>query len=185
MKTTLIVSALALLCTAAFAKRAMTLQEAIADAEAALDTGRVGDAITTAERLQKSRGLTKEEVGRVEVIVARCRLIEGRFDQSEKILAKHVKAAPDNSRLAEWYARALDGNGKSEQAMTLLKDLAKKDALAEGDSYWTLAKLEHKKGELKAANTHARLALQKPIVLQSDELDQAIRQLIDETKAAK
>jgi tetratricopeptide (TPR) repeat protein len=163
----------------------MTLQEAISDAEQALDNGRVGDAISTAERLQKSRGLTKDELLRVELIVARCRLIEGRFDQSEKILAKHLKTTPDNARLAEWYARALDGNGKGEQALSLLKDLAKKDALAEGDSYWTLAKLEHKKGDLKAAHAHAKLALQKPIVLQSDELDHAIRQLIDETKAAK
>jgi predicted Zn-dependent protease len=180
----LILSAL-LMCTAANAKQGMTLQEAISDAEQALDNGRVGDAMSTAERLQKSRGLTKDELTRVEIIVARCRLVEGRFDVSEKILARHIKSSPDNPRLSEWYARALDGNGKSDAALSLLKELAKKDALAEGDSYWTLAKLERKHGDNKAAHAHAKLALQKPIVLQSDELDKAIHQLIDETKAAK
>src|SRR4051812_40078676 len=107
--------ALAIFCLlsgAVEAKKALTLQEAITDAELALDNGRVGDAITTSERLLKSHGLTKEEMARVEVIVARCKLVEGKFDQSEKLLAKRVKATPDDSRLSEWYARALDGNGK-------------------------------------------------------------------------
>ena len=174
-----------LLCSAALAKRPMTLQEAISDAEQALDNGRVGDAITTSEKLQKSHGLTKDEQARVEVIVARCKLVEGKFDVSEKLLAKRVKASPDDTRLAEWYARALDGEGKSEAAFALLSDLAKKDALSEGDSYWALAQLERKKGDDKDARAHAKLALEKPIVLQSDELDRAIHQFIDELGGKK
>jgi tetratricopeptide (TPR) repeat protein len=169
-----------LLCGVAEAKRPLTLQEAISDAEQALDNGRVGDAISTAEKLQKSRGLTKDEAGRVEVIVARCKLVEGKYDVSEKLLAKHYKATPDDTRLGEWYARALDGAGKGEAAFALLTDLAKRDALAEGDSYWALAQLERKKGETTQARAHAKLALEKPIVLQSDELEQAIHHFIDE-----
>jgi tetratricopeptide (TPR) repeat protein len=168
------------LCSAAFAKKALTLQEAISDAESALDNGRVGDAIQTSERLLKTHGLTKDESVRVEVIVARCKLVEGRYAESEKLLAKRVKASPDDTRLAEWYARALDGAGKGEAAFALLKDLAQKDALAEGDSYWALAKLERDKGDNQAARTHAKLALEKPIVLQSDELERAIHKFIDE-----
>jgi tetratricopeptide (TPR) repeat protein len=173
------------LCSAASAKRALTLQEAISDAEAALDNGRVGDAIQTSERLLKTRGLTKEEQARVDVIVARCKLVEGQYGQSEKLFARRVKAAPDDPRLSEWYARALDGNGKGDEAFTLLKDLARKDALAEGDSYWVLARLERKKGENQEARAHAKLALEKPIVLQSDELEQAIHKFIDELSGAK
>jgi len=163
----------------------MTLQEAITDAEQALDNGRVGDAISTSEKLQKSHGLTKDEQARVEVIVARCKLVEGKFDVSEKLLAKRVKASPDDTRLSEWYARALEGSGKTDAAFALLSDLAKKDALTEGDSYWALAQLERKKGENDAARTHAKLALEKPIVLQSDELDHEIHKFIDELSTSK
>jgi tetratricopeptide (TPR) repeat protein len=170
-----------LFCHPAFAvKKVLTLEEAIVDAEHALDSGRVGDAMQTSERLQKTRGLTKDEVARVEVIVARCKLVEGRYADSEKLLAKRVKASPDDTRLSEWYARALDGAGKGEAALALLKDLAKKDALSEGDSYWALAKLEREKGENSEAREHAKLALEKPIVLQSEELEQAIHKFIDE-----
>ncbi len=82
-----ILLATVLLCSAASAKKALTLQEAIGDAESALDNGRVGDAIQTADRLQKTRGLNKDEQARVEVIVARCKLVEGRYGESEKLLA--------------------------------------------------------------------------------------------------
>ena len=177
-----ILLALGFLCGAASAKSALTLEEAISDAESALDGGRVGDAIQTSERLLKSRGLTKDELARVEVIVARCKLVEGRYGESEKLLAKRIKASPDDPRLAEWYARALDGNGKGDAAFAPLKDLAKKDALAEGDSYWALARLERQKGDTKQARAHAKLALEKPIVLQSEELEQAIHKFIDELK---
>jgi tetratricopeptide (TPR) repeat protein len=158
----------------------LTVEEAISDAEQALDSGRIGDAINESERLQKSHGLKKDEAVRLEVIIARCKLVLGKFAESEKLFAKRVKASPDDLRLAEWYARALDGNGKSDAALQLLTDLAKKDALQEGDSYWTLAQLERKKGENDAARTHAKLALEKPIVLQSDELDHEIHKFIDE-----
>jgi tetratricopeptide (TPR) repeat protein len=165
--------------------KALTVQAAIADAEQALDTGRLGDAINESERLQRTRGLTKDEQGRLEVIVARCKLVLGRFAESEKLLAKRVKLSPDDTRLAEWYARALDGNGKSDAALRLLGDLAKKDALQEGDSYWALARLERKQGENDAARGHAKLALEKPIVLQSDELEKEIHQFIDELTPKK
>ncbi len=168
-----------------YAKKPMTLQEALHDAESALETGRVGDAISTAERLQKSRGLTKDESARLEVVIARCDLVLGKYDASEKLLAKARKTQPDDTRLAEWYARALDGSGKSDAALALLSDLSKKDALAEGDSYWALARLERKKGENDAARSHAKLALEKPIVLQSDELDREIHQFIDELSPKK
>jgi tetratricopeptide (TPR) repeat protein len=180
MMMTRILLAAIFLCSAAFAKKALTLQEAISDAESALDNGRVGDAIATAERLQKSKGLSKEEQARVELIIGRCKLVEGQYGESEKLLAKRLKAAPEDTRLVEWYARALDGNGKGEAAFALLKDLAKKDALAEGDSYWALAKLERQKGDTQEARVHAKLALEKPIVLQSEELEQAIHKFIDE-----
>ncbi len=181
--------ALVLLCGGvAQAKQSMTLEEAIAGAEQALDEGRVGDAIDIAGRLGKTRGLTKSEQARVEVIVARCSLVEGKYDVSEKLFAKHVKSSPqspEDTRLAEWYARALDGNGKDAAAFALLKNLAQKDALAEGDSYWALAQLERKKGENEQARAHAKLALEKPIVLQSHELDHAIHQFIDELSSEK
>jgi tetratricopeptide (TPR) repeat protein len=162
------------------ADKPMTVEAAIDDAEKALDTGRIGDAINESERLSRTHGLKKDEQQRLEVIVARCKLVLGKFAESEKLLAKHVKASPDDTRVAEWYARALDGNGKGDAALALLSDLAKKDALQEGDSYWALAQLERKKGENDAARAHAKLALEKPIVLQSDELDQEIHKFIDE-----
>jgi tetratricopeptide (TPR) repeat protein len=165
------------------ADKPMTVEEAIDDAEKALDTGRIGDAINESDRLQRTHGLKKDEQQRLEVIVARCKLVLGKFAESEKLLAKRVKASPDDARLAEWYARALDGNGKGDAALALLSDLAKKDALKEGDSYWALAQLERKKGENDSAREHAKLALEKPIVLQSDELEQEIHKFIDELSA--
>lgn len=167
------------------AKEVMTVEAAIDDAEKALDTGRLGDAINESEKLQRTHGLKKEEQSRLEVVIARCKLILGKYAESEKLLAKRVKQSPDDARLAEWYARALDGNGKSDAAFELLANLAKKDALQEGDSYWTLAQLEHKKGENDAARTHAKLALEKPIVLQSDELDHEIHKFIDDLSPKK
>ncbi len=167
------------------AKETMTIQSAIADAEKALDTGRIGDAINESEKLQRTHGLKKDEQSRIEVIVARCKLVLGKYAESEKLFAKHVKQAPDDTRLAEWYARALDGNGKNAEALQLLSDLAKKDALQEGDSYWALAQLEHEKGDNDAARTHAKLALEKPIVLQSDELDHEIHKFIDDLAPKK
>lgn len=160
--------------------KVMTAEEAIADAEQALETGRVGDAVTHGERLQKTRGLTKEQLRRLDVILARCGLITGKYDRSEKIFARLHKAQPEDVRVAEWYARALDGLGKADQAFKLLSDLAAKDALADGDSYWALAQLERERGKEKEALAHAEQALKKPIVLQSDELDQAIHKFIDE-----
>jgi predicted Zn-dependent protease len=158
----------------------LTLQAAIADAEQALDTGRVGDAIDHAEKLQRTHGLTKDEAQRLELIVARCGLVTGKFTVSEKILSKVHKAQPDDNRVTEWYARALDGLGKSGEALTLLSDLAQKDALQDGDSYWALAQIERQKGNEKAALQHAEAALKKPIVLQSDELDSQIHTFINE-----
>lgn len=160
--------------------RAMTIEGALADAERALDSGRLGDAVNESEKLQRSHGLTKDEQARLEVVIARCKLVLGKYAESEKLFARRLKATPDDVRLSEWYARALDGNGKSDQALTLLADLAKKDALAEGDSYWALAQLERKKGENDAARAHAKLALEKPIVLQSNELEQEIHHFIQE-----
>ncbi|MGZ3406603.1 MAG: tetratricopeptide repeat protein [Polyangia bacterium] len=168
-----------------FAKEVLTVEAAIDDAEKALDSGRIGDAINESEKLQKTHGLKKEEQARLEVIVARCKLVLGKYAESEKLLAKRVKQSPDDVRLAEWYARALDGNGKPDAALQLLSDLAKKDALAEGDSYWALAQLERKKGENDAARSHAKLALEKPIVLQSDELEHEIHKFIDELAPKK
>ena len=168
-----------------YAKQVLTIQGALDDAEKALDTGRIGDAITESEKLSHTHGLHKDEQSRLEVIVARCKLVLGKYAESEKLFAKHVKQSPDDTRLAEWYARALDGNGKTDQALTLLSDLAKKDALQEGDSYWALAQLERQKGENDAARTHAKLALEKPIVLQSDELDQEIHKFISDLSPKK
>jgi len=168
-----------------YAKEVLTVEAAIDDAEKALDTGRIGDAINESEKLQRTHGLKKDEQSRLEVIVARCQLVLGKYAESEKLFAKHVKQSPDDPRLAEWYARALDGNGKSAAALALLSDLAKKDALQEGDSYWALAQLEREKGENDAARTHAKLALEKPIVLQSDELDHEIHKFIDDLAPKK
>ena len=180
-----VLSTSSLVATGASGKEVMTVEAAIDDAEKALDTGRIGDAITESEKLARTHGLKKDEQSRLEVIVARCKLVLGKYAESEKLLAKRVKQTPDDTRLAEWYARALDGNGKSDQALTLLADLAQKNALQEGDSYWALAQLERKKGENDAARTHAKLALEKPIVLQSDELDHEIHKFIDELSTSK
>jgi hypothetical protein len=158
----------------------MTAEEAIADAEQALDTGRIGDAIEESEKLQRTHGLTKDMARRVEVIIARLGLVTGKFDRSEKIFARLHKASPDDARLSEWYARALDGLGKGDQALVLLSDLAQKGALEEGDSYWALAQLERQGGKNKDALEHAELALKKPILLQSEELDRAIHHFIEE-----
>jgi predicted Zn-dependent protease len=157
-----------------------TIEGALADAEAALDAGRLGDAMTESQKLQKTHGLTKEERTRLDLVIARCDLFTGKFDASEKVLARMSKQSPDDTRLAEWYARALDGAGKDEQAFSLLNTLAQKDALQDGDSYWALAQLERKKGDEAKAREHAKLALEKPIVLQSEELDHAIHKFIDD-----
>jgi tetratricopeptide (TPR) repeat protein len=168
----------------AFAKnkeggKPMTLEEAINDAETALDSGRVGDAISHVEKLQRTHGLKPDELRRLDLIVARCGLVTGKYDTSEKIFAKLHKAQPDDARVSEWYGRALDGLGKAEEALTVLAGLAAKNELQDGDSYWALAQLEKAKGDDKDALTHAKLALEKPIVLQSDELDGAIHKFID------
>ena len=78
----------------ASAKGAMTVESAIDDAEKALDTGRIGDAITESEKLAQTHGLKKDEPQRLEVIVARCKLVLGKFAESEKLLAKRVKPTP-------------------------------------------------------------------------------------------
>ena len=172
--------------TAAFAKgHVETADEAIVSAEKALDNGAIGDAETVGARLQKTHGLSKDQQRRADLIVARCGLATGKYDVSEKLFAKLRKATPEDTRLAEWYARALDGAGKSDAALALLAELAQKDALSDGDSYWALAQLERKKGDDAQALAHAKLALEKPIVLQSDELDQAIHQFIDELSSTK
>lgn len=167
------------------AGKVMTAEDAIADAEGALENGRIGDAINHGERLLKTRGLTKEQLKRVDVIIARCGLVTGKYTESEKIFAKLHKAAPEDARVSEWYARALDGLGKAELALQLLSDLAAKDALSDGDSYWALAQIERGKGKEREALAHAELALKKPIVLQSEELDKEIHQFIDELAKKK
>ncbi len=165
--------------------RPQSAEEAIAQAEKALDNGSIGDALGVAERLAKTRGLTKEQQARADLITARCGLVTGKYDASEKIFARLRKASPDDARLAEWHARALDGAGKSDAALALFSELAGKDALAEGDSYWALAQLERAKGQDAQALKHAQEALEKPIVLQSDELDQAIKKFIGELTPKK
>jgi tetratricopeptide (TPR) repeat protein len=162
-----------------------TAEEAIGDAEHALEVGAVGDAMRVAERLQKTRGLTKEQQQRTDLIVARCGLITGKYDASEKILARLRKGTPDDLRLTEWYARALDGAGRTDAALALFTELAAKDQLSEGDSYWALAQLEHKKGDDTQARAHAEKALEKPIILQSDELDREIHKFIDDLAPKK
>lgn len=158
--------------------KAMTVEEALDSAEHLLDNG--GDASDIAARLHKSRGFSKDEQRRLDLIDARCALISGSFAASEKLLVRLHKGAPEDTRITELYARALDGDGKSDVAMPLLKDLADKDGLRDGDSYWTLAKLEREKGDAKTALVHARAALSHPIVFQSDELDKEIHKFIDE-----
>jgi predicted Zn-dependent protease len=157
-----------------------TIEGALGDAESALEAGRLGDAMSESEKLQKTHGLTKEERARLDLVIARCDLFTGKYDASEKLFARMTKQSPDDTRLAEWYARALDGAGKGDQAFSLLNTLAQKDALQDGDSYWALAQLERKKGDDANARAHAKLALEKPIVLQSDELDHAIHKFIDD-----
>jgi hypothetical protein len=166
-------------------KPKLTLQDAIADAERALDEGRMGDAFAEADRLARTHGLHKDEQERVELIVARCALVRGKFAIADKLLARRYKADPADTRVAEWYGRALDGVGKSDEALSILSPLAQKDELKEGDSYWTLAQLEHKKGSDLAARNHAKLALEKPIILQSTELDDAIHHFIDQLASKK
>ncbi len=157
-----------------------TIEGALADAESALEAGRLGDAMSESEKLQKTHGLTKEERSRLDLVIARCDLFTGKYDASEKLFARMTKQSPDDTRLTEWYARALDGAGKEDAAFSLLNTLAQKDALQDGDSYWALAQLERKKGDETNARAHAKLALEKPIVLQSDELDHAIHKFIDD-----
>jgi tetratricopeptide (TPR) repeat protein len=188
MRSGIVFVGLFVLSPALYAKdrdKLLTVEAAISDAEQALDTGRIGDAINESERLQRTHGLKKDEQARLEVVLARCKLVLGKYAESEKLFAKRVKQAPEDTRLAEWYARALDGNGKGDAALQLLSDLARKDALQEGDSYWALAQLERKKGENEAARTHAKQALEKPIVLQSDELENEIHKFIDELEPKK
>jgi hypothetical protein len=186
MRVSALVFAMLLTTGAAYAKgskgdgKPNTIEGALADSEAALDAGRLGDAITESEKLQKTHGLTKEERNRLDLVIARCNLFTGKYDASEKVLGRMSKQSPDNTRLAEWYARALDGAGKDDQAFSLLNTLAQKDQLQDGDSYWVLAQIERKKGDDANARAHAKLALEKPIVLQSDELDHAIHKFIDD-----
>jgi hypothetical protein len=157
-------------------------RDAMAEIEKALDDGHATDACAGSDKLQRAHGLGRAAQKRLELIAARCDLLSGKFVSSEKVLAKIVRSAPanDDPRLNEWYARALDGAGKSDAAYALLRELAQKDALSEGDSYWALAQLERQKGETQAARVHAKLALQKPFGAPSDELDHAIHQFIDE-----
>jgi hypothetical protein len=161
-------------------KQALTLQEAFDGAERALELGAVGDAVGIAAKLHHSHGLTKDEQRRLDLIDARCGLVQGAWATSEKILSKLHKASPEDARIAEWYARALDGAGKGDSALPLLSTLAAKDSLTDGDSYWALAQLERKNGQSSSALEHARLALKRPIVLQSDELDKEIHKFIEE-----
>ncbi len=160
------------------AEKPPTVEEALDSAEHALDSG--GDASKISERLHKTRGLTKDELARLELIDARCALLSGSYASSEKVFAKLHKAAPTDARLKEWYGRALDGSGKGDAALPILKELADSDKLRDGDSYFALAQLERKSGDKKQALAHAKLALEHPIVLQSDELDKEIQKFIAE-----
>jgi hypothetical protein len=164
-------------------EKAMTLQEALDSAERALDNG--GDPSDISARLHKTRGLSKDELRRLDLIDARCALIESNWQKSEKLLAGFHKASPDDARITEWYARALDGSGKGDSALPLLKQLADNDGLHDGDSYWALAQLERKQGNGKSALVHAKAALSHPIVLQSDELDKEIHKFIAELDGKK
>jgi tetratricopeptide (TPR) repeat protein len=169
----------------AWAGKIMTAEEAIDDAEAALDTGRIGDAATHGEKLLKTRGLTKDQLRRVELILARVSLVQGRYGQAEKTFSRLRKSTPDDARLTEWLGRALEAQGKNDAAFALLSELAAKDALVEGDSYWALAQIEREMGKNADALSHAELALKKPIVLQSDELDAAIHRFIKELSSER
>jgi hypothetical protein len=160
--------------------KSMTLEEALAEAEKNLDIGAVGDAAQIAARVHRTRGLSKDEQRKLDLIDARCGLVKGDYAASEKLLSKLHKGAPDDARITEWYARALDGEGKGDSALPLLAGLAAADGLKEGDSYWALAQLERKNGQSADALKHAKLALERPIVLQSEELDKEIHKFIDE-----
>jgi hypothetical protein len=171
--------------SAAFAasrEPAMTVESALDEAEKQLDNG--GNAAEIAGRLHRTRGLSKDEQRRLELIDARCDLLTSSYAASEKILARIHKTAPDDLRVSEWYARALDGNGKGESALPLFKQLASKDGLHDGDSYWALAQLEQK-AEPKLALEHAKAALTHPIVLQSDALDAEIHKFIADLSKSK
>ncbi len=162
----------------------LTADQAVAEAEQALDTGRVGEAAKIAERLTKTHGLPKELATRSDIVLARTNLMLGQYAPSEKIFARIHKSAPKDVRITEWYARSLEGLGKTDAAFALFQEVLAKDELAEGDSYWALAQLERQKGKDKEALEHAELALKKPIMLQSDELDLAIQSFIKELRPA-
>ncbi len=162
---------------------AMTAQQALDRAEQLLDAG--GDASEISAKLHRSRGLTKDEKARLDLIDARCSLLVGQYASSLKVFGSLHKTTPDDARITEWYARALDGSGKGDTALPLLKELADKDSIKDGDSYWTLAQIERTKGQDKLALEHAKAALTHPIVLQSDELDKEIHKFISELSATK
>jgi outer membrane PBP1 activator LpoA protein len=159
-----------------------TVGDALDEAEHQLDNG--GNPTDIAGRLHKTRGLTKDESRRLELIDARCDLMTTSYAAAEKILARLHKTAPDDLRVSEWYARALDGNQKSDVALPILKDLAAKDGLHDGDSYWELAQLEQK-SDPKLAVVHAKAALAHPIVLQSDALDAELHKFISDNSKSK
>jgi hypothetical protein len=161
---------------------ALTVETALDEAEKQLDNG--GNASEIAGRLHRTRGLSKDEQRRLQLIDARCDLLVSSFAASEKILARIHKNAPDDVRVSEWYARALDGNGEGATALPLFKQLASKDGLRDGDSYWALAQLEQK-SEPKLALEHAKAALTHPIVLQSDALDAEIHKFIADLSKSK
>ena len=164
-------------------QKAMTLEEALLEAEKGLEIGAIGDATQIASRLHKTHGLTKDEQRRLDLIDARCGLVQGEYASAEKLLQRLHAASPEDAHISEWYARALDGTGKGERALPLLANLAEKAGLSDGGSYWTLAQLERKAGQKTSALTHAKLALERPMVLQSDELDKEIHKFIDELGA--
>jgi tetratricopeptide (TPR) repeat protein len=156
----------------------LNAEEAISDAELALDTNRVTDAVEHAERLQHTHGLTKVQQRRLDLIVGRCGLETGKFDVSEKLLGKLHREEPLDDRLSEWYARALDGEGRAAEALTLLSSLASRDALVDGDSWFALARLERQKGNDKDALVHAEVALKRPLVTRATDLDREVHSFI-------
>ena len=164
-------------------QKTVTAQEALDEAEHMLDMG--SDVSDISAKLHRSRGLTRDEQARLDLIDARCALLIGAYAKSEKVLGRLHQSTPDDARITEWYARALDGTGKGESALPLLKGLAEKDGLKDGDSYWTLAQLEHGKGDDKLALAHAEAALTHPIVLQSDALDKEIHKFISDLSTKK
>src|SRR3954469_8123883 len=88
-------------------------RDAMAEIEKALDEGRAADACADSDKLQRAHGLGRAAQKRLELIAARCDLLTGKFGASERVLAKIGRGTPDDPRLSEWYARALDGAGKS------------------------------------------------------------------------